>query len=104
MGEGGGKAQRFDAANATVVIDLSTSALGELWITLSAVHGVCSCWIRARDVDAMTALQEMQGELADRLSRAGYPNASVQTALWDGDRVRELATMMRRFKGLNIEA
>jgi hypothetical protein len=52
----------------------------------------------------MTALQEMQSELADRLSRAGYPGANVQTALWDGDRVRELATMMRRFKGLNIEA
>lgn len=104
MGEGGGKAQRFDAANATVVLDLSTSALGDLWITLSAVHGACSCWIRARDVDAMTALQEMQDELAERLSRAGYPGANVQTALWDGDRVRELATMMRRFKGLNIEA
>ena len=104
MGEGGGKAQRFDAANATVVLDLSTSALGDLWITLSAVHGACSCWIRARDVDAVTALQEMQGELADRLSRAGYPGANVQTALWDGDRVRELATMMRRFKGLDVEA
>lgn len=104
MGEGGGKAQRFDAANATVVLDLSTSALGDLWITLSAVRGVCSCWIRACDVDAMTALQEMEDELADRLSSAGYPGANVRTSLWDGDRVRELATMMRRFKGLDIEA
>jgi hypothetical protein len=104
MGEGGGKTQRFDAKNATVALDLSTSALGDLWITLSATHGACSCWIRARDLDAVAAIQSHAGELAARLSNAGYPGASVQTALWDGNRVRELATMMRRFKGLNVEA
>ena len=104
MGEGGGKTQRFDAKNATVALDLSTSALGDLWITLSITHGACSCWIRARDLDAVAAIQSHAGELAARLSDAGYPGASVQTALWDGNRVRELATMMRRFKGLNVEA
>lgn len=104
MGEGGGKAQRFDSKNATVVLDLATSALGELWITLTAAHGACTCWIRARHAAAVEAIQTHAYELAERLSTAGYPGASVKADLWDGDRVRELATMMRRFKGLNVEA
>ncbi|NUM55342.1 MAG: hypothetical protein HUU46_16975 [Candidatus Hydrogenedentes bacterium] len=104
MGEGGGKAQRFDAKNATVVLDLSTSALGDLWITLTATHGACTCWIRARDAEAVEAIRSQAAGLAARLASAGYVGASVVADLWDGSRVRELATMMRRFKGLNVEA
>jgi hypothetical protein len=104
MGEGEGRAQRFDAKNATVVLDLSTSALGDLWITLTTIHGACSCWIRARELDTLAIIQSEADALAARLADAGYPGANVQAALWEGDRVRELATMMRRFKGLNIEA
>ena len=104
MGEGGGKTQRFDAKNATVVLDLSTSALGDLWITLTTAHGMCSCSIRARELDAVAALDAHAGELAARLADAGYSGAQVQTALWDGDRVRALAAMMRRFRGIDLEA
>lgn len=104
MGEGGGKSQRFDAKNVTVVFDISTASLGELWITLTAAHGACSCWIRAGNLDAVALIQSHADELAGRLSRAGYAAVEVRATLWDGDRVRELAAMMRRFKGIDVEA
>lgn len=104
MGEGGGKSQRFDAKNVTVVFDISTTSLGELWITMTAAHGACSCWIRASDLDAVALIQSHADELAGRLSRAGYAAVDVRATLWDGDRVRELAAMMRRFKGIDVEA
>ncbi len=104
LGDGGGKAHKFDAKNATVVFDLSTTALGELWITLNVSHGQCSCWIRAQNIDTVAALDANAATLATQLAEAGYQNASVHATLWDGDRVHELSAMMRRFGGLNLQA
>ncbi len=33
---------------------------------------------------------------------AGYRRVTVDAALWDGDRLRETAALMRRFGGLDL--
>lgn len=104
MGDGGGRGRRFDRQNASLVLDLRTTALGDLWITLTVSSGDCTCWLRAQSLAAAEALQANAPELTARLADAGYPRSIVLTALWDGDRVRELAAILRPFRGLNIEA
>ncbi len=104
FGEGGGKGRRFDPANSTIVLDLSTTNLGDLWISLNMVHGACQCWIRATDVNVVRAVEESSAGLASRLEGCGYPGATVHATLWDGDRLQETANLMRRFEGISLEA
>jgi hypothetical protein len=104
FGEGGGKGRAFDPDNSTIVIDLSTTNLGDLWISLNMVRGACQCWIRATDVEVVRMIEETSGELAERLQASGYPGAQVHTTLWDGNRIQEATNLMRRFEGLSLEA
>ena len=104
FGEGGGKGRRFDPNNSTVVIDLSTTKLGDLWISLNMVQGVCQCWIRATDVEVVRAVDDSSKELAERLAASGYPGATIHATLWDGNRLKEAANLMRRFEGISLEA
>lgn len=104
FGEGGGKGRRFDPDNSTVVIDLSTTNLGDLWISLNVQRGACQCWIRATDIEVVRAVEESAAELAARLESSGYPGARVHATLWDGNRLQEAANLMRRFEGISLEA
>lgn len=104
FGEGGGKGRRFDPDNSTVVIDLSTTNLGDLWISLNMVRGACQCWIRVTDVEVVRAVEESSADLAEQLEAVGYPGATVHATLWDGNRLQEAANLMRRFEGISLEA
>jgi hypothetical protein len=103
FGEGGSD-RRFDPENSTVVIDLSTTNLGDLWISLNMIRGACQCLIRATDIEVVRAVEESSPELAKRLEVSGYPGAKVHATLWDGNRLQEAANLMRRFEGISLEA
>lgn len=104
FGEGGGKGKAFDPDNSTIVIDLATTNLGDLWISLNIARGACQCWIRATDVDVVRAVEESASDLAARLHASGYPGARVQATLWDGNRIKEASNLLRRFEGISLEA
>ncbi len=99
-----GKGKRFDGKNATVALDLSTSQLGEIWITLRVVSGRCQCHVRAATEDAWQAFRGAASELAAALNSAGYPGSEVNVARWDGDRLRAAASLLRRFSGIDVNA
>lgn len=101
FGKGGGKGQRFDAKNSTVMLDLSTSKLGDLWIALQMVSGHCTCTLRAANPESVELINAASSELAEALDEAGYPNARVVVGQWRGNRLQEVANMMRRFTGFN---
>jgi hypothetical protein len=101
-GKGGGR--EMDARSATIALDLSTVRLGDLWITLSLYGDRCSCCIRARSAEVVTAIEAAAGELEASLRQAGYARSAVQAVLWDGDRVRAFADLMRPYAGLDVEA
>lgn len=103
FGEGGRK-NEWDAANAMVVLDVSTTRLGDLWISLRMSNGHCACRICAVDQETVETLQTASDELKSAIEGAGYRSASVQVAQWNGDRLSEVARLMRPFSGLNMKA
>jgi len=104
FGEGAANDRRIDPKNATVAFDLATTSLGDLWITLRAAKGYCNCRLCATFPDAVEAIEKASTDLSDALRKAGYQRATVSAALWDGDRLREVALLMRRFSGIDVNA
>ena len=104
FGEGSGKRRGFDKKHAILVLDLATSRLGDLWITLRVSPGHCQCHFRATTGAVVSAIAAASGELAEALAAAGYPQAEVQASLWDGDRFRQAGALMQRFAGLDLNA
>ncbi len=94
--EKGGR--RFDPANATVILDLATTQLGSLWISVKITQGHCSCWFRVDRPAAVKAIESATADLVDSLADAGYPGAKVRVEGWDGDRFAAAAGLMRRFR------
>jgi len=101
----GGESRRgFDPRNATVVLDLSTSRLGSLWISLQAAAGTCTCWFRATESAAVEVIEAHSDDLVKALGDAGYPRSQVRVMLWDGDRLAAAAALMRRFSSFGASA
>ena len=104
LGEGRGRKQRFDPQNAAVAIDLTTTQLGDLWITLAIHQGACRCRIRARTPEVVRAVAAHAPELTERLGAAGYRDARVSASLWDGDRISEAVGLFAQFTGVSVQA
>ena len=94
----------IDPKQASVVLDLSTTRLGDLWIHLQTSQGICRCSFRATQQETVTAIQGTASELVENLQSAGYGATQVQATLWDGNRLREAADLMRRFSGFSANA
>jgi hypothetical protein len=101
--EGRGR-KRFDPKNATVVLDVSMSRLGDLWINLAIANGRCTCTIRATDQETVDAIESGRDELRRALDGVGYPGAQVRVSLWDGDRFAAATKLIRRFTGFHADA
>ncbi len=101
---GGGTKREFDGSDVQAVLDLSMTRLGDLWITLSANAAHCACTIRSTLPEAVALLEESVPELTEALRQAGYPGATVRTGLWDGNRIRETAELMRLLSGVDMKA
>jgi len=99
----------FRAHNATVVLDLSTARLGDLWVTMgtAGLPGTPStllCCFKATTEELVRAINENADELSARLADAGYAASRVYATLWDGNRLRETADLLRASAGLNVRA
>ena len=103
-GREGDARRRFDRDNAEAVLDLSTTALGDLWIGVSIASGHCACHFRATSAESVEAIRASGDELVTALRDAGYRDALVRVAPWDGDRLRETADLMRRMAGVDLKA
>jgi hypothetical protein len=102
--EGRGDRQAFEGRKASVTLDLSTTKLGDLWITLQLAEGHCSCRFGATSEETVDAIEGAQEDLVRALEESGYERATVHVALWDGNRLRETAHLMRRFAGIDVRA
>lgn len=102
FGNDSGKNRSFDKRNAFVALDLSTARLGDLWVGLRVIQGYCQCHFRATSRQTLAAIEEAAPELVEALDTAGYPAAQVSVSPWDGNRLREIAALMRRFGGIDM--
>lgn len=89
---------------ATAALDLSTTRLGDLWVTLQAGGGECHCRMQASETAAVEALRGAAKELEAGLVQAGYARATIQIAEWDGNRLRETAALLQRHAGFQVSA
>ncbi len=103
FGEGRGE-RRFDPRNATVAMDLSLTRLGDIWVSLTVVRGHCACRFRATRPEVVEAIEAEADALRGALTEAGYAGVQVQAGLWSGQRLDDVAGLMRRFSGLNVKA
>jgi hypothetical protein len=102
LSEGGGKQKKFDRNQAQVALDLATTSLGALWVSLNITNGHCRCAFRTQNSAVAELLKEASPELRQALDKAGYPNTEILVKSWDGDRIKETARLLRRFSGLNL--
>ncbi len=96
-----GRDRDIDFRNASVVLDLSTSKLGDIWVTLEAHGGRCRCRFRAERRETLAIIQEASPSLSSALKAAGYEDAIVETSEWRGDRLSETARWMRTLSGID---
>ncbi len=89
---------------ATVALDLSTTRLGDLWVTLQVGGGECHCRVQASGTVVVDALRAAAKELETGLVQAGYARPTIQIAQWDGNRLRETATLLQRYAGFQGKA
>ncbi|MCX5756905.1 MAG: flagellar hook-length control protein FliK [Candidatus Hydrogenedentes bacterium] len=89
---------------ATVALDLSTTRLGDLWVTLQVGGGECHCRVKASETPAVEALRAAAKELETGLVQAGYARPTIQISEWDGNRLRETATLLQRYAGFQVKA
>lgn len=84
-----------------IALDLSTTHLGELWITLNVMGSNCSCRILA-PAESLRVFEEAREELADVLKGLGFKYAAVSVAPYDGRREREMMLLMRTFSSVDL--
>ena len=104
LGEGREENEVLNKENATVILDLATAHLGDLWITLQITKGRCLCHFKAINESVVHLIQSSSHELNAAMASAGYNNTTISAATWDGDRLKATANLMRRFGGLNLHA
>lgn len=95
-----------DASGTSIVmLDLSLSNLGDLWITLRTAGENCTCRIEATRADIVDLIVRQSGDLSSALAQAGYSaGASVDASLWGGDRLEAVANAFRGLSGLDLSA
>jgi hypothetical protein len=104
FGDPQGKRGGFDANQAAIAMDLSTTHLGDLWVNLSLIRRYCTCAFRACAPQVVAAIEAHGAELTQALTRVGYRGASVYASLWDGNRLQAVAELMQRFAALDARA
>ncbi len=100
--EEGGDTETPPGKTHVIAFDLETEHLGALWVTLRVTNKQCACHLRAVSSGVIQALRGATRSLVDALDGAGYENTRVRVSRWDGDRVREVIALSRRFTGLNL--
>ena len=104
FGDGRNEKENGAPSTSLVVIDLSLSLLGAMWITLRTTPNTCSCRIQTIGPDAAAAINEHAQELSKALADAGYAETVVEAVVWEGDRFEAVADLFRSASGLDISA
>ena len=104
LGEGQRGNETLNKKNATIVLDLATAHLGDLWISIRIAQGRCQCHFQAINKSVVNLIHSSSQDLNAAMARVGYTNTTISAAPWDGDRIKATADLMRRSEGLNLHA
>lgn len=86
------------------VLDLELSQLGPMWIDLRAQGSHCRCNFQVMTPALVTQLNDIAGELHEKLSMVGFPHTHITASLWNGDREAALLALLSPYQGLDLDA
>jgi len=90
--------------DATVVLDLSTRHLGDLWVSLQTQSDACTCRFKAVREESVAAIRNAEADIKAALLATGFQHVDIRIAAWDGDRLRAVSGLMGRLAGLDTTA
>jgi len=93
-----------EAPSASVVLDLSLTRLGDVWVKLVMLAGQCTCHISVTDEDVLALVQEFEEDLAAGLASTGAQHVSVHADLWDGNRIGRSGAILGSMDGMDVTA
>jgi hypothetical protein len=86
------------------VLDLETTQLGALWVTLRSTGNQCACQFRVEDSAVTDLLQSEAPALEAALTAAGFAGATVSAVLWNGNREEALIALLAPYQKLDLDA
>lgn len=98
---GGGR--RGERAVFRTILDLETTRLGPLWISLQATGDHCACRFRAADPAIADLLDTEANALRQSLGEIGYRDVSITAEHWDGNREAAVLDLLAPFQKLDLE-
>lgn len=99
--QGGGEQ---DSPSASVVLDLSLTRMGDVWVKLVMLAGQCTCHISVTDEDVLALVREFEGDLAAGLSSTGAQQVTVHADIWDGNRIGRSGAILGSMDGMDVTA
>ncbi|HOV61797.1 MAG TPA: flagellar hook-length control protein FliK [Candidatus Hydrogenedentes bacterium] len=103
---GGGHRAPSEGARHTLELDLSFSALGDVWVGMTAreegTERYCACRIRCAEGSTRELLARHSDQLRDGLRALGYERVQVSVEPWNGDRLAETARLLRALRPITL--
>jgi len=90
-----------DSESMSVALDLSTSSLGDIWVSLRTHEGRCACEFRAERAGTDRLIEASRELLLSGLKAAGYREPLVATAPWREGRLAETSLWLRPVEGVD---
>ncbi len=88
----------------SIVLDIETEHLGQLWIQLQIHDLTCSCLLQSDKAETRALLKSESKALEDGLRQAGLQVESCEVRAWTGDRMAMLTRLFQRFNTFEIHA
>ncbi len=103
VGDGQGENEWDEAGHGQIVLDLSTTRLGELWIHVSHRVEGCVCQFSVETEAIATTINDSASVLRERLEEQGFERVNVIASVRSKDRLEALADVLQRFSGLDLQ-
>lgn len=99
-----GSGDEEESRSASVVLDLSLTRMGDVWVKLVILSGQCTCHLSVTDEDVLALVREFEADLVDGLTSTGAQHVSVHADLWDGNRIDRSRTILSAMDGMDVSA
>jgi hypothetical protein len=87
----------------TVVMDLNTTMLGEMWIRLQRIGDACQCQIHMSEADSIPVVSGAREKLHSALKEHGYAKVSISVEPMGTSRIDKLVQLLGQSAPLDLQ-
>jgi hypothetical protein len=103
MSESSDDAEEEEQRVDSVVIDLNTTMLGEMWIRLQRMGDTCQCQIQMVENDSISVVSAARGKLQAALKEHGYEAVSISVEPMEIGRIEQLVHLLGKSTPLDFK-